>query len=61
MRKLAEERPSGFNKLILPSEKKMLEDMLETALGTTRRKPGVRKTVAKKTVAKKAAVKKAAK
>jgi hypothetical protein len=61
MRKLADERPSGFNKLILPSEKKMLEDLLETALGTTRRKPGVRKTVAKKTVAKKAAVKKAAK
>lgn len=61
MRKLAEERPSGFNKLILPSEKKMLEDMLETALGTTRRKPGVRKTVAKKAAAKKAIAKKAAK
>jgi len=61
MRKLAEERPSGFNKQILPSEKKMLEDVLETALGATRRKPGVRKTVAKKAVEKKPAVKKAAK
>jgi tetratricopeptide (TPR) repeat protein len=59
MRKLAGERPSGFNKLILPTEKKMLEDVLETALGATRRKPGVRKAVAKKTAAKKPAVKNA--
>jgi hypothetical protein len=46
MRRLAEERPSDFNKVILPSEKKYLEGILETALGATRRKPAVKKAAA---------------
>ncbi len=44
-------RPDKFTKVILPSEKKILQDLLEKALGTTRRKPTPRKTAAKKTSA----------
>ena len=54
MRQLAEERPPEFNRVILPEEKKLLEGMLEAALGATRKKPAVRKAAAKKTAAKKA-------
>jgi hypothetical protein len=46
MRQLAEERPSDFSKVILPSEKKYLEGILETALGATRRKPAAKKAAA---------------
>jgi len=56
MRKLAASRPASFNKVVLPSEKRVLEDILETALGATRRKPATKKAAAPK---KRAAVKKA--
>jgi hypothetical protein len=46
MRRTAEARPAEFNKVILPAEKKYLEEILETALGATRRKPAARKAVA---------------
>jgi hypothetical protein len=39
MQKLVAERPDKFTKLVTPAEKKLLEDMLERALGVTRRKP----------------------
>ena len=55
MRKLAAERPPEFQKVILPAEKKMLEDLLESALGATRRKPAARKAPAKKAPPKKRA------
>jgi hypothetical protein len=61
MRKLAEQRPAEFNKVILPGEKQLLEGVLETALGTTRKKPAARKAAAKKAAPKKAVAKKAAK
>jgi hypothetical protein len=51
MRRLAEERPSDFNKVILPSEKKYLEGILETALGASRRKPAVKKAAAPRKMA----------
>ncbi len=53
MRKLAESRPANFNKVVLPAEKKLLEGILESALGATRRKPATKKAAARKTVAKK--------
>ncbi len=46
MRRTAEERPAEFNKVILPAEKKHLEQILETALGATRRKPAAKKAPA---------------
>ena len=53
LRQLVAERPEKFTKLVTPAEKKMLEEMLERALGVTRKKPAVK-------AVKKAAVKKAA-
>jgi tetratricopeptide (TPR) repeat protein len=38
MRDLAAERPAEFNKVILPGEKKLIEQVLETSLGATRKK-----------------------
>jgi len=58
MRKLVASRPANFSKVVLPAEKKLLEEMLENALGTTRRKPAVKKAAAVKK--KVAPVKKAA-
>jgi tetratricopeptide (TPR) repeat protein len=52
MRDLASERPAEFQKVILPAEKKLLEEVLQTALGVSRKKPAAKRT--------KAAVKKAA-
>jgi hypothetical protein len=43
MRDLAAQRPAEFNKAILPSEKKLLEEVLETALGATRKKKATAK------------------
>ncbi len=51
LQKLASKRPEKFSKVILPAEKKLLEDILERSLGVTRRKPAARKTVAKKSAA----------
>jgi hypothetical protein len=42
------ERPEKFTKVMTVPEKKLLEDMLERALGVTRKKPAQRKTAAKK-------------
>ncbi len=46
MRKLAQNRPANFNKVVLPAEKKVLEELLENALGATRRKPATKKKAA---------------
>jgi tetratricopeptide (TPR) repeat protein len=42
MRDLAAERPQAFTKVIIPPEKKLLEQILETSLGASRKKPGKR-------------------
>jgi hypothetical protein len=56
IQKLIAERPDKFTKVTTPAERKLLEDMLERALGVTKRKPAapgakrapaVRKTVPK--------------
>ncbi|HLI83331.1 MAG TPA: hypothetical protein VKV17_05400 [Bryobacteraceae bacterium] len=57
MRDLAGERPAEFHKLILPTEKKVLEGILETSLGATRKKPATKRAGAPR---KTAAAKKAA-
>jgi len=54
MRYLASRRPAEFQKVILPEEKRLLEQVLETALGATRKKPGAKKTATKTAAAKKA-------
>ncbi len=46
MRDLAAERPGDFQKVILPAEKKLLEEVLQTALGVSRKKPAVKRTKA---------------
>ena len=59
LRQLVAERPEKFTKVVTSAEKKMLEEMLERALGVARKKPAPRtpgKTVAKKTAAKKPSV-----
>lgn len=48
LQKLVAERPEKFTKLVTPSEKKMLEELLERSLGVTRKKPAPRKTTTKK-------------
>ena len=48
MRKLASERPPEFTKVMTPSEKKLLESVLEQSLGVTRKKPAARKAAATK-------------
>ena len=56
MRDLAAERPPEFSKAILPGEKKVLEGILETSLGASRKRPAAkaapkgRKTPAKRPV-----------
>ncbi|HMD70068.1 MAG TPA: hypothetical protein VKF41_01925 [Bryobacteraceae bacterium] len=51
MRDLAAERPPDFTRAILPAEKKLLEQILETSLGASRKKPATRKAAAKKPAA----------
>lgn len=51
MRDLAAERPSEFTKVILPAEKKLLEQVLELSLGASRKKAATKKTTVKKTAA----------
>jgi hypothetical protein len=43
MRELLAARPENFNKVMKPSEKKLLEALLEQALGVARKKPVARK------------------
>jgi hypothetical protein len=56
MRDLAAERPANFSKVMLPAEKKLLEQVLETSLGVSRKKAAAKKTekapAARKTAAK---------
>jgi hypothetical protein len=59
MRDLASERPAEFPKVILPAEKKLLEEILETSLGDSRKKPAAKKaTTPRKASGTKAAAKK---
>ena len=51
MRDLAAQRPPDFTKAILPAEKKLLEQILETSLGASRKKPAAKKAAAKKPAA----------
>jgi hypothetical protein len=51
LRRLVSERPEKFTKLVTAAEKKLLEDLLEEALGVTRRKPAARKAASKKSAA----------
>ncbi len=46
MRDLAGERPADFQKTILPAEKKLLEEVLESALGVARKKAPARRAAA---------------
>ncbi len=49
MRDLAAARPPEFGKTVLPKEKKLLEQILESSLGATRKKPAAKRaTVPKK-------------
>jgi len=48
MRDLAAQRPADFNKRIMPEEKKLLEELLESSVGAARRKPGTKKPAAAK-------------
>ena len=48
LRQLVSERPEKFTKLVTAAEKKLLEDVLEEALGVTRRKTAPRKRASKK-------------
>jgi tetratricopeptide (TPR) repeat protein len=41
-------RPDNFNRIMTPPEKKLLEGMLERALGVQRKKPAAKKPAAKK-------------
>ena len=50
LQQLVEKRPEKFTKVVLPAEKKLLEEILERSLGVNRRKPVARKA-AKKTAA----------
>ena len=42
MRALAAERPAEFSKVLLPAEKKLLEQVLEASLGVARKKPAAK-------------------
>ena len=59
MQTLAAKRPDNFNRVVKAEEKKLLESVLETALGVQRKKPAAKKAAVKKPAAKKVAVKKA--
>jgi hypothetical protein len=53
------ERPPNFNRVMQAAEKKLLERMLEEALGVARKKPAPRKTAPAKRTAKPAPAKRA--
>jgi hypothetical protein len=52
LRTLAEARPENFNRVMTAPEKKILEQMLEHALGVSRKKAAAKKTAPKKAAAK---------
>jgi len=45
---LVSQRPEKFTKVVTPEEKKALEELLERALGVSRRKPALKKAAPKK-------------
>ena len=51
VQELVAQRPEKFGRTVTDSEKKLLQDMLERALGVTRKKPATKKAAAKKTAA----------
>lgn len=55
LRAVIAERPEKFNRTMLPSEKKLLQDLLEQSLGVARRTPAARKPAARRAPAKKTA------
>jgi hypothetical protein len=55
LRQIVSERPDKFTKTVSAAEKKTLENLLEQALGVTRRKPAPRKAAAKKAAVRKTA------
>ncbi|MBY0505099.1 MAG: hypothetical protein K2X03_14400 [Bryobacteraceae bacterium] len=58
LRQLVQERPENFNRIMLEPEKKVLEQLLEQALGVARKKPSLKKkAAASKPPARKAAKK----
>lgn len=56
IQRLVAKRPEKFTKLVTPAEKKLLEEMLERALGVTRKKPAPRKVVSAAVAKKKAPI-----
>jgi hypothetical protein len=48
LQQLVAERPEKFTKMVTPAEKKLLEELLERALGVSRRQPAPRKTTKKR-------------
>ena len=56
MQALAAKRPENFNRVIKPTEKKLLEQVLEQSLGVQRKK-AVKKAAPRQKVVKKTAVK----
>jgi hypothetical protein len=49
LRAVIGERPQNFNRVMQEQEKKLLEQLLEQALGVARKKPAPRKTAGRKT------------
>jgi hypothetical protein len=47
LQQLVAERPEKFTKMVTPAEKKLLEELLEKALGVSRRKAAPRKGIKK--------------
>ena len=45
----AEARPAEFSKVVLPQEKKLLEQVLEASLGVSRKKSAAKRAPAKRT------------
>jgi hypothetical protein len=57
---MLDRRPTNFNRVMTPAEKKLLEAMLERGLGVQRQKPAAKKAAGKKVAAAKPAGKKTA-
>ena len=59
LKQIVEDRPENFSRVMTTPEKKILEQMLEQALGVSKKKPAAKKATAKKAAAKKATTKRA--
>jgi len=58
LRQVLAERPEKFARVMLPSEKGLLEELLEQALGTKRKKPAPRQAAPRRTTARRTAPRK---